>query len=129
MRRYDKSDPDFISWLTGRAEQAHAKSSFLAHNPDVGPWITPDLINNYGAAPPPRKAPCYRYHIKLDDFEFDGGLDVSDANVGDIAFYIIQPFWPKTLKEYITSYRTVGAVFGMSLVEINPDDGAVRVYN
>lgn len=118
---------DFIPWL---AEGVHGSSkgvTGLQQDPTVTGWIEPALLNGFVAPPAPMTTVAYRLHTKTTALEFKGHIDATNAVTGNVAFYIIQPFWHPHDISFITDMDD-GITFVPARVKIVAADGAVLIY-
>ena len=119
---------DFVPWL---AEHTHGNArgvTGLQQDPTVTGWIEPSLINGYASPGAPMTPVAYRLHTKTQALEFRGHIDAANATSGEIAFYIIQPFWHPHDISYLTDIQTdlLGS-FNSCRVHISSVDGAVTL--
>lgn len=129
MPGVDKPKPHgLIEYLVYGTKDADKRNNALEVDRQTGPWVPATIINGYAAPDPPMQSVKYRLDMKTDSLEFSGHLDVGSASSGDIAFYLMRPFWRGYDITFLTDvYDASGPAFNVARVSISSVDGAVSV--
>jgi hypothetical protein len=120
--------PGLVEYLVHGNRDSDKRLVLRENDRHITAWVTPTLINSYAGPVPPKRMVQYRLHLKTDSIAFRGHIDVTGAASGNVAFYLLEPFWRDHDIHFSTSVETSLNVFQNALVKIESTNGAVSLF-
>jgi hypothetical protein len=119
--------PDgLVEYLVRGTKHNDNRTTDIEKDNHYGPWIDPDLLNDWGPANPPRRTVQYRYNYKAGKLEFRGHVDASNAVSNTTVFTVDDAYIPNITVDTVT-HILIGQVYTEAHVIVHAVTGNVVI--